>query len=710
MKRKPRFLVLPSLLSSFIFYQASMAAQAAPPVAPQHPYEVPSPNGTRADPYYWIRDDTRKNAEMLDYLAAENTYYKGESGRYDALTDKLYGEIIGRIKQDDDSVPYKKGAYRYYTRFVSGGEYPIFARKLLKSEKEEVLLDGNAEGKGKSFFDVSMQVVSPNAKLLAYLEDTNGRRQYTLKIRDLVTGRNLSEEIHGLSRYAVWAADNKTVFYVENDPVTLLTTRVKKHVLGTDPAKDTLVYTEPDNTYYMGIAKTGDERYIEITLQSTTTSEVLLIDASHPDAKPVALAPRETGIKYSADHLQGRWVIRTDWEAPNYRLMTVADHDVGERAKWHELIPTDKNVFIDNFELFKNYLAINERAEGLRRIRVLPWKDLHKSSPIASDEPAYAEAFEINAEQDSEELRYTYTSLTTPTRIYSVNMKTGVRTLLKEQPVPGGFEQKNYATERVWATARDGVKVPVSLVYRKGFKRDGGAPLYQYAYGSYGMSTDPVFRSAIVSLLDRGFVFAIAHIRGGQDMGRAWYEDGKLQHKKNTFTDFLDVTDYLVAQHYAAKDKVFAMGGSAGGLLMGAVANMGGDKYRAIVAHVPFVDVVTTMLDESIPLTTNEFDEWGNPKQAAAYAYILSYSPYDNVEAKPYPAMLVTTGLFDSQVQYYEPTKWVAKLRKMKTDQNPLYLKVNMEAGHGGKSGRFARQRETAEEYAFILNQLSVDK
>jgi oligopeptidase B len=708
MKRKS--LCLSLLIGSFVHCQAGAATQPAPPMAAQHPYDVPSPNGLRSDPFYWIRDDTRKNAEMLDYLAAENAYYKTEAGQYDALTDKLFGEIASRIKQDDDSVPYKKGAYRYYTRFVSGGEYPVFARKPLKGDKEEVLLDGNAEGKGKSFFDVAAHEVSPGAKLLAYLEDTNGRRQYTLKIRNLATGKNLPEEVHGLSRYVVWAADNKTVFYVENDPTTLLTTRVKRHVLGTDPANDALVYTEPDNTYYMGIAKTGDERYIEITLQSTTTSEVLLIDARHPDAKPVALAPRQAGVKYSGDHLPGRWIIRTDWQAPNYRLMTVADREVGERAKWKELIPTDKNVFIDNFEPFKNYLAINERADGLRRIRVLPWKDLHKSNVIQSDEPAYAETFEINAEQDSEDLRYNYTSLTTPTRIYSVNMKTGVRTMLKEQPVPGGFEQRNYATERVWAIARDGVKVPVSLVYRKGFKRDGSAPLYQYAYGSYGMSTDPVFRPAVVSLLDRGFVFAIAHIRGGQEMGRAWYEDGKLQHKKNTFTDFLDVTDYLVAQHYAARDKVFAMGGSAGGLLMGAVANMGGDKYRGIVAHVPFVDVVTTMLDESIPLTTNEFDEWGNPKQAAAYAYMLSYSPYDNVEAKPYPAMLVTTGLFDSQVQYYEPTKWVAKLRKMKTDQNPLYLKINMEAGHGGKSGRFARQRETAEEYAFMLNQLGMGK
>ncbi|HEY8023366.1 MAG TPA: S9 family peptidase [Burkholderiaceae bacterium] len=698
------------LLSLLLAGPALAAVPLASPVAPQHAFDVPSPNGARSDPYYWIRDDTRKNTEMLDYLAAENTYYKAEAAQYDGLTDKLYSEIIGRIKQDDDSVPYKKDHYRYYTRFVAGGEYPVFARKPLHSEKEEVLLDGNVEGKDKSFFDVAVHQVSPNAKLMAYLEDTNGRRQYTLKIRDLATGKNLPEEVHGLAPYAVWAADNKTVFYVENDPTTLLTTRVKKHVLGTDPAKDGLVYTEPDNTYYLGIGKSGDEKFVVIVLQSTTTSEVRLIDAAHPDAKPVALAPRATGIKYTADHLPGRWIIRTDWEAPNYRLMSVGDHDIGDRTKWTPMIATDKSVFIENFEVFKHYLAINERAEGLRRIRLLPWKDLHKSTVIQSDEPAYAETFEINAEQDSEDLRYNYTSLTTPTRVYSVNMKTGIRTLLKEQPVLGGFEQKNYVTERIWATARDGVKVPVSLVYRKGFKRDGSAPLYQYAYGSYGMSTDPNFRSAAVSLLDRGFVFAIAHIRGGQEMGRAWYEDGKLQHKKNTFTDFLDVTDYLVAQQYAAKDKVFAMGGSAGGLLMGAVANMGGEKYRGIVAHVPFVDVVTTMLDESIPLTTNEFDEWGNPKQAAAYTYMLSYSPYDNVEAKSYPAMLVTTGLFDSQVQYYEPTKWVAKLRSMKTDHNPLYLKVNMEAGHGGKSGRFTRQRETAEEYGFMLHQLGISQ
>ena len=686
---------------------AGSAIAGTAPVAPQHAYEVPSPNGSRSDPYYWIRDDTRKNPEMLGYIAAENDYYKSESAPLAALTEKLYGEIVGRIKQDDSTVPYKKSAYRYYTRFAMGGEYPIFARKPLGSDKEEVLIDGNVEGKGKSFFDIGARQVSPNAKLVAYLVDTVGRRQYTLKIRDTATGRDLKEEITGLAPFAAWAADNRAVFYVENDPTTLLTTRVKKHVIGTDPAKDAVVYTEPDHSYYLGVVKSSDDRYVIIVQQSTTTNGFLVIDAAHPEAKPAWLTPRAEQMLYSADHTAGRWVIKTNWDAPNYRIMTVADRDIGERNKWKELIAHDKNVFIENFELFKDYIAINERADGLRRLRVMPWKNLKSARVIASDEPAYAETFEINSEQDSHELRYNYTSLTTPTRVMSVDMNTGVRKVLKEQPVPG-YNASNYATERVWATARDGVKVPVSLVYRKGFERDGTAPLYQYAYGSYGASTDPVFRSNFVSLMDRGFVVAIAHIRGGQEMGRAWYDDGKLMHKKNTFTDFIDVTDYLVAERYAAKDKVFAMGGSAGGLLMGAVANMGGEKYRGIVAHVPFVDVVTTMLDESIPLTTNEFDEWGNPKNADAYQYMLSYSPYDNVAAKDYPAMLVTTGLYDSQVQYYEPTKWVAKLRGMKTDHNPLYLKINMEAGHGGKSGRFTRQHETAEEYAFILGQLGM--
>lgn len=704
------FVATPSWALAAALLLAPLAVTAAPPVAAQKPYQVESPNGARSDPYYWLRDDTRKLPEMLAHLAAEMAYFEEQSKPYAALTDKLYDEIVGRIKKDDNSVPYKKGNFRYVTRFVTGGEYPIYARTPAKGGPEQVLIDVNVEAKGKAFMAIGKPEVSTNGQLLAYLEDDAGRNQFTLKFRDLKTGKNLPDTIKGLSRGVAWANDNKTIYYVENDPVTLLSKRVKRHVLGTDPATDAQVYEEPDNTYYLNVEKTGDDRYVVVKSSSTETGETQVLDANAASPKLVSLAPRTRGIKYDADHMGGRWVLRTDWEAPNYRLMAVTDAQVGDRAKWRELVPHSKEVFVNGFELFRNYLVINERSDGLMRLRVMPWGKPGKSSFIKSDEPAYVTRLSTNAEQNTDELRYTYTSLTTPSSEYVVNMKTGQRKLLKEQPVLGGFDKTNYVTERTWAVARDGTRVPVSLVYRKGTPRNGTAPLYQYAYGSYGASTDPGFRSAVVSLLDRGFVYAIAHIRGGQEMGRAWYENGKLLNKKNTFTDYIDVTDHLVKSGYAAKDKVFGMGGSAGGLLMGAVANMAPEKYAALVAHVPFVDVVTTMLDESIPLTTNEFDEWGNPKTKAYYDYMLSYSPYDNVQAKAYPAMLVTTGLHDSQVQYYEPAKWVARLRASKTDTHPLLFKVNMEAGHGGKSGRFVRQRETAEEFGFILNQLGMAK
>jgi oligopeptidase B len=480
-------------------------------------------------------------------------------------------------------------------------------------------------------------------------------------------------------------------------------------VLGTDPKSDPVVYEEPDHSFYLWVSKSGDDRYVTIVLESTVANEVRIIDADNPSGEMRMIAPRQRDVLYSADHIAGRWVIRTNSEALNYRLMMVADADVGDRARWKEQVPYDASVFIEDFALFDDYLAVGERSRGLLRIRVVPWQSPDKAFYIKADEPAYAEDIDVNAEQHTDKLRYTYTSLTTPQSVYEVDMKSGARKLLKRQEVLGGFDPKRYTTERVWAPARDGTKVPVSLVYRKGLKQDGTAPLYQYAYGSYGASTDPGFNLSAVSLLDRGFVYAIAHIRGGQEMGRTWYDDGKLLNKKHTFTDFIDVTDYLVKEKYAAPDKVFALGGSAGGLLMGAVANMAPEKYRAIVAHVPFVDAVTTMLDESIPLTTNEFDEWGNPKQKVYYDYMLSYSPYDNVRAQNYPAMLVTSSLYDSQVQYYEPAKWVAKLRATKTDSNPLLFKINLDpSGHGGKSGRFERLKETAEEYAFILNVLGI--
>lgn len=688
-----------SLLANPVLTEAPRAAKVD--------YQVVSPNGTRNDPYYWLRDDQRKDPKVLAYLEQENAWYQQHSSSYQQLTEQLTTEIIGRIKQDDSSVPYTKGDYQYYSRYETGKEYPIYARKPVAGGDEQILLDVNQLAAGKDFYQVANLSVSPDQQLLAYMEDLNGRRQYTLKVRDLKTGKDLPDQLTGLSAAIAWSADSKQLFLVRNDPVTLLSNTVLRHQLGADPAQAQSVYQETDNSFYMWVSNSQDQRYVMINLSSTVSDEIRILDASQPAGDFKVLAPRMRDFKYDAEHLNGRWIIRTDWQAPNYRLMTVATDKLGDRANWQPLLAHDDKIFIQSFALFNDYLAISERSDGLRRIRVMPWQAPEKAFYVKSDEAAYVTGFEMNAEQNTQLLRYTYTSLTTPASVYQLNMATGERTLLKQQEVLGDFDKANYVTERVWAPAADGVKIPVSLLYRKGFKRDGSAPLYQYAYGSYGASMDPSFRSSVLSLVDRGFVYAIAHIRGGQEMGRHWYEDGKLLKKINTFTDYIAVTDYLVAEKYAAKDKVIGMGGSAGGLLMGAVANMAPEKYRGLVAHVPFVDVVTTMLDESIPLTTNEFDEWGNPKQKEFYDYMLSYSPYDQVTAQAYPALLVTTGLHDSQVQYFEPAKWVARLRELKTDSNPLLFRTNMEAGHGGKSGRFARLAETAEEYAFILNLLA---
>ncbi len=686
---------------------ASSAVLTEAPRAAKVDFQVVSPHGTRNDPYYWLRDDTRSEPKVLAYLEQENAWYRQYSAGYQQLTTQLTEEIIGRVKQDDSSVPYRKGDYLYYSRYETGKEYPIYARKAASGGAEQVLLDVNLLAEGKDFYQVANLAISPDQQLLAYMEDLNGRRQYTLRVRDLRTGKELTDSLSGLSAAIAWSADSKQLFVVQNDPVTLLSNKVLRHTLGQDPAKAALVYEESDNSFYMWVSNSQDNRYVMIQLGSTVSDELRVLDAAKTDGQFQVLAPRQRDFKYGAEHLNGRWIIRTDWEAPNYRLMTVAADKIGDRTHWQPLLAHSEQIFIQNFELFNEYLAISERSDGLQRIRVMPWQDPSKAYYISADEAAYVTGFDMNAEQNTTLLRYTYTSLTTPPSVYQLDMASGEKTLLKQQEVLGGFDKANYVTERVWATAQDGTRIPVSLLYRKGFKRDGSAPLYQYAYGSYGMSMDPWFRASVLSLVDRGFVYAIAHIRGGQEMGRHWYEQGKLLNKINTFTDFIAVTDHLVAEKYAAKDKVIGMGGSAGGLLMGAVANMAPQKYRALVAHVPFVDVVTTMLDESIPLTTNEFDEWGNPKQQPFYDYMLSYSPYDQVSAQAYPAMLVTTGLHDSQVQYFEPAKWVARLRELKTDNNPLLFRTNMEAGHGGKSGRFARLAETAEEYAFILNLLA---
>jgi oligopeptidase B len=703
-------LVLALALSAAVLVAAGApAAEPAPPVAAQKPFTVKGPDGlTRTDPYYWLRDDTRKNPEMLAYLNAENAYADAVLAPLKPLEDRLYGEFVGRIKQDDSSVPYRQRGYLYYTRFEQGQDYPIMARrKGTMAAPEEVLLDEPAMGRGKGYFSIGDAVASQDNRLLAYAEDVVGRRQYVLRFKDIATGRLLPDVVQNVEPGFVWADDNRTLFYVEKDPVTLLSKRVKAHVLGTPASADRLVYEEKDESFYIGLRRTSDDRFVCIALQSTVSNEARCAPAAAPGVFAI-VAPRLREFQYDADHIGGQWILRTNWNAPNYKLMRVADAAAGRgRAAWTDLVPHRADVFIDDFKPMASYLAVAERSGGNKRLRLITPGG--KSRLVASDEPAYAMGLAINREPDSEWLRYSYNSLTTPTRTYEVNARTGERRLLKQVPAPG-YDPAAYVTERVWATARDGTRIPISLVYKKGFRKDGTAAMLQYGYGSYGLCTDPLWSPTVVSLLDRGMVYAVAHIRGGQEMGRVWYDKGHLFEKKNSFTDFIDATRWLTAHGYAAKGRVAALGGSAGGLLMGAVANMAPQDYRVIVAQVPFVDVVTTMLDPTIPLTTNEYDEWGNPSQRKYYDYMLSYSPYDNVRPQAYPAMFVGTGLWDSQVQYYEPTKWVAKLRATKTGANPLLFRINMEAGHGGKSGRFRRYRDTAEYYAFMLKELGVER
>jgi oligopeptidase B len=699
-----------------------------PPDAPQKPHVVRAPHGAeRSDPYYWLRDDERKAPPVLDYLKAENAYADAVMAPLKPLEDALYGEIVGRIKQDDSSVPYRERGWWYYSRFETGQDYPVHARRrdgegvdALSIQQanaagdfagEQVLLDVNALAAGKDYYNVGDYEVSQDNRMLAWAEDTNGRRQYTVRFKDLDTGEVLPDSFGGVSANLVWADDNRTLFYVENDPETLLTKRVRKHRLGSDPAADPVVYEEPDDSFYMGISRTRDDRYLCINVSSTVSDELRCAPAADPREFAV-LAPRQRDVEYDADHHGGRWVIRTNADgARNFKLMT-APSEARSRAHWREWIGHDEAVYLEGFELFDRFSAIAERSNGLERLRLVrgaPGEGDGSGEYVAADEPAYSMGLSANPEPGSDRLRYSYTSLTTPATTFEIDVATGERRQLKRQPVIG-YDPSRYATDRTWATARDGTRIPVSLVFRRDVARDGTAPLLQYGYGSYGASMDPSFNLPVVSLLDRGVVYAIAHIRGGQEMGRAWYEAGKLQAKANTFTDFIDVTDHLVREGYAAPGRVAAYGGSAGGLLVGAVANMAPEKYRVILSQVPFVDVVTTMLDASIPLTTNEYDEWGNPEASVeAYEYMLSYSPYDNLAARAYPAMFIGTGLWDSQVQYWEPAKYVARVRDLNTGSHPVVFRTNLDAGHGGKSGRFRRYRELAEMYAFLLDQLGID-
>jgi oligopeptidase B len=675
------------------------------PVAEKRPHELELHGDVRIDDYYWLRE--RTNPEVLAYLEAENTYTSAVMAKTEALQEELFEELKNRIQPDDSTVPALKDGYYYYKRYENDLEYPIHCRKKGSLEApEEIMLDVNQVAEGHDFTSVRGVAVSPDTRLMAWALDTVGRRKYTISFTEIETGEAMSDEIHEVTGNLVWANDNRTLFYAKQDPVTLRSFQVYRHTLGTDPSEDALVFEEADPTYNVYLSKTRSDEYILIESEHTLATEYSFLDADDTEGEFRVVAPRERGVEYHVAHAGDRLIIRTNDGAENFRLMEAPVTQPG-RANWRELIPGRDDVFLQGVEVFRDFMVVTERRKGLRGLRVIPGNGSEEYA-VEFDEPAYVTWVDENDEFDTQVLRYGYSSPNTPETIYDLDLATRERTLMKQEEILGGFDSANYTVERLMAPARDGVAVPISLVYRKGIERDGSNPALLYAYGSYGSSSEARFRSAEVSLLDRGFIFAVAHIRGGQEMGRWWYEDGKLLEKKNTFTDFVDCGRYLVDQGYTSPDRLFARGGSAGGLLMGAVSNMAPELFAGIIAHVPFVDVVTTMLDHDIPLTTAEFDEWGNPENRDYYDYMLSYSPYDNVEVKDYPAMLVTTALEDSQVQYFEPAKWVAKLRTMKTDDNPLILKTELEAaGHGGVSGRFAQYRETALEYAFMLEVLN---
>ncbi|MCI0708102.1 MAG: S9 family peptidase [Ignavibacteriae bacterium] len=676
-----------------------------PPVAEVNPTTLEKHGHQRVDNYFWLNQ--RENPKTIDYLNAENDYTDKVMEPTKALQEKLFEEIKGRIKQTDTSVPYKLDDYVYYTRFEEGKEYPIYCRKKAVGDAtEEVMIDANELAKDKGYLAVSGREISAEQNILAFAVDTVGRRIYTIYFKNLATGETLKDEIPNVTGNMAWANDNKTLFYTRQDETTLRWYRIYRHTLGSDPAKDEIVFEETDDTFNCFVFKTKSKKYVMIGTNQTLSSEYRYLDASNPNGAFSVLQVRERDHEYSADHFEGHFYIRTNLSAKNFRLMKTP---VAKTTKenWQEVIPHRSDVLLTRFEIFKDYLVLGERKSGLTQIRVMPWNGKGEHY-LQFEEPAYAANLSTNLDFDTKLVRYTYSSLTTPLSVYDYDMAKRERTLLKQEEVLGGYDQKSYQSERLYAKATDGTMVPISLVYRKGMKKDGSNPLLLYGYGSYGASIDAGFSSIRVSLLDRGFIFAITHIRGGQEMGRQWYEDGKLFKKKNTFTDFIDCAQHLVNENYTNPSRLFIQGGSAGGLLIGAVVNMRPDLFKGAIAQVPFVDVVTTMLDDTIPLTTSEYDEWGNPNDKPYYEYMLSYSPYDNVEAKSYPNLLVTTGLHDSQVQYWEPAKWIAKLRTMKKDNNVLLLKTNMEAGHGGASGRYKRYREIAFEYAFLLQLLGV--
>ena len=705
---KNTFLFVGILLISSCASTGVVLDPSVPPVAKKIPKKLTNHGDTRVDDYYWLRDDERKNPEILDYLRQETAYADGQLKPIKPQIDSLYEEMIGKLAKDDSTVPALRNQHFYWKEFIAGKEYAVHYRRPKDSEKKSVILDENVRAKEHKYYRAGVIEPSSSGRYLAVAEDTLSRRIYTLRIRDLESGEFLSDEINNVAPAAVWSSDDEYIFYIRKEKGTLREYQVWRHKLGTPVEKDVLVYEEKDSEFYVWVWKTRSNDYVVISSMQTLSTEHRIIPAAQPTSEAQVFLPREKNHEYSISHDKNRWLIRTNWEAKNFRVMKSTLKSSADKKAWKPLFPQDENVFVKSVDAFQDYIVIGERREGLPGLRILRKTDEEQWS-IEFNEPVYsARLVSTNYEYNTSTIRYAYTSLTTPRSEFDYDIVTRNEKLLKEEPVLGDFKKENYKSERVWISATDGTKVPVSIVYRKDLDRTKAQPLYLYGYGSYGASLDPWFSVARLSLLDRGVIYAIAHIRGGQELGRQWYEDGKLFAKRNTFTDFIDAAKGLVERGYTSNKQIAISGGSAGGLLIGAVINMRPDMFAAAVAKVPFVDVVTTMLDESIPLTTFEYDEWGNPNKKDFYEYMLSYSPYDNVGPYKYPSLFVFTGLHDSQVQYWEPAKWVAKLRAMSASNRPLLFRVNMEAGHGGSSGRFRRYQEVAMEYAWILQQLGV--
>ncbi|MEC7653896.1 MAG: S9 family peptidase [Bacteroidota bacterium] len=703
--------------SEFITSESQLGVDA--PDVKQVPHTTEIHDIKLEDPYYWMRlSDEQKEAkepdaqtaDVIDYLNRENEYKDKVLAPTQKLQEDLYEEIVGRIVKDDESVPVKLRGYWYYSRFEKGNEYAFSCRKKgTMDAEEEILLNEPELAKGHNYFSIGSSSVSPNNKLMVYGVDTVSRRQYTLYFKNLETGELFEDEIPETNGGAVWANDNKTIFYTKNDPQTLRAYRVYKHVLGTDMREDEIVFEEKDETFFIWVSKSKSQEYIMIGSNSTLSTETRYIKADEPNSEWTIVHPRENNHEYGVSHYGDHFYIQTNLEAKNFRLVKTPIENTSVE-NWVDVLPHREDVLLEGTDFFSSHMVVSERKQGLNNIRIMKW-DGSEDYYLEFNDPAYMAFTGANPDFDSEDLRFGYTSLTTPYTTYEHNFADRSRKQLKQQKVLGGkFDQANYTSERIMVEARDGVNVPVSIVYRKDTKLDGNSPLLLYAYGSYGSSTDPGFSSTRLSLLDRGFVYAMAHIRGGSEMGRQWYEDGKLFNKMNTFTDFIDCGEALVEKGYTSPDHMYAMGGSAGGLLMGAVMTLAPYLFNGVLAAVPFVDVINTMLVETIPLTTFEFDEWGNPKQKDYFDYIMKYSPYDNVEAKDYPHTFITTGYWDSQVQYWEPAKWIAKLRDHKTDDNMLIMYCNMETGHGGASGRFARFKEVAMEYSFMFMLEGIDE